>query len=718
VFTGKDIAAVCTPLLGIARHRAGHKSAPQPAMAVDKVVWQGEPVAAVVARSRAIAEDAAELVAVEWKELPAVVDAEPALAPGAAVIHPSLGDNHAFTHTINVGEPDRAFAEAHLVVEHVFRFDRQTGLPLEPRVIIAYYDPSAETLTVTQSHQSPYQMADIYCQHLGIPEHKVRVIAPDMGGGFGTKINVYGDELAVAAISKLVGRPVKYCVDRLESFVADAHSRDHVITARLAVADDGTITAMEMDDLAALGAYGMARRFSVAEGMMAITNNGAPYRFQHYRARTRNAYVNTGLIGMYRGVGVPLACVATEVLTDMAAARLGVDTVAFKRKNYRRLDEQPYVSPGGIPVDGASYHPCLDRLVEIMGYDGLRQDQAALRSRGVWRGIGISTFVEATAYGPAYYGPSEARISVQDGCTVRLEPTGKIRCVTSVTDQGQGTLTGLAQIMAGALGVAVDDVDVIAGDSAISPYGGGAWASRGMAMGGEAALKAALALRANILALAGAITQADPKDLDIENGAVVNRRSRMAAIGLAEVGKVGYFRQDTLPADFDVQLSVTRSHVVNNQLYYTANGITGVHLELDADTGLVRLLGIWAVDDCGRVVNPLLVDEQVRGGIVQGIGATLYEHCVYGADGQLQNGTMADYLVPMAAEMPEIVVAHVETPERTTLLGAKGVGEAGTIGAMGAVWVAVNDALRPLGAAVHRQPFTPERILEAIRTAR
>jgi carbon-monoxide dehydrogenase large subunit len=491
-----------------------------------------------------------------------------------------------------------------------------------------------------------------------------------------------------------------------------------VVTARLAVAADGTMTAMEVDDLAALGAYGMSRRFSVAEGMMAITNAGVPYRLQHYRGRTRNAYVNTNLIGMFRGVGVPVACVVTEVLTDMAAAKLGMDTVAFKRKNLRRSDEMPYVAPSGIRVDEASYHACLDRLVDMMGYDRLRKEQAALRARGIWRGIGISTFVEPTAYGPPYYGPSEARISVQDGCTLRLEPTGKVRCVSSITDQGQGTLMGLAQIMAGALGVAVDDVDIIAGDSAISPYGGGAWASRGMAMGGEAALKAAVALRANILALAGAITQADPSDLDIVDGAIVNRRTRMATISLADVGRIGYFRQDTLPPDFEVELAVTRSHVANNQLYYSANGVNAVHLEIDADTGFLKLLDIWAVDDCGRVINPLLVDEQVRGGIAHGIGATLYEHCVYGEDGQLQNGTMADYLVPMAVEMPDIVVAHIETPERSTLLGAKGVGEAGTIGAMGAVWVAVNDALRPLGATVDRQPFTPERILDAVGAAR
>ena len=718
VVTGAEVASICAPLSGTAHHRAGHKSQPQPAMAVDKAVWQGEPAVAVLARSRAIAEDGAERVQIEWEPLPALTDAVAALAPGAPPIHPDLGDNLAFEHTIHVGDPDAAFAVAHRVVEHRFRFERQTGLCLEPRGLVASFEPSDQSLTVYHSHQSPFQMHDVFARQLGLSDHKVRVICPDIGGGFGVKVNTYGEELAVAAISKLVGRPVKFCADRLEAFVSDIHSRDHTMTGRLAVSSAGTITAIEVDDLAALGGYGMSRRFSIAEGMMAITMAGAPYRFDSYRARTRNAYVNKSLIGMFRGVGMPLACAVTEVLTDKAALAVGMDPVAFKRLNYRRPEDLPYVAPGGARVDTASFHSCLDELVEMMDYESLREEQAALRAEGVWRGLGIGTFIEQTAYGPPYYGPSGARISVQDGCTIKLEPSGQVRCLTSVTDQGQGTLTGLAQIVASTLGVPLADVEMVSGDSAVVPYGGGAWASRGMAVGGEAALKAASALRAEVIALAAAISQARPADLDIVDREVVDRRDQRVLLSLREVAEVGYFRQDTLPEDFDVQLSVTRTHVANHQDYYTANGVQGTYVEVDADTGFIRVLGHWAVDDCGRIVNPLLVDEQVRGGIVQGIGATLYEECVYSDDGQLLNGTMVDYLAPMAAEMPDIAVAHIETPERTTSLGAKGVGEAGTIGAIGVMWVAVNDALRPLGALIEHQPFTPARVLAALRSAR
>ena len=717
VITGRQVAEVCAPLLGVAHHRAGHRSAPQHVMAVDKAYWQGEPVVAVVAESRAVAEDAVELIEVDWRELPAVVDAAAALAPDAPVLHAEMGDNLALQFDIAAGDAEAAFAEAHRVVEHEFRFDGQTPLSLEPRGLIADYDPSTDSMTVHHSGQSPFQMQDILSEHLNIAEHKVRVICPDVGGGFGLKVNVYGDELAVAAISKIVGRPVRFLADRLESFSSDIHARIHTVKARMAVAEDGSITAMEMDDLAALGAFGMARRFSVAEGMMAVTMMGAPYRFENYTARTRNAYVNKPLVGVYRGVGMPFACVAQEVLADKAAAALDMDPVAFRRQNYRSLAELPYTAPGGAKVDTASFHECLDKLTSAMDYDRLRGEQAELHGQGVWRGIGIATFIEQTAYGPPYYGPSLARISVQDGCTVKLEPSGKVRCITSITDQGQGTWVGIAQVVASSLGIPVDDVEIHAGDSATAPFGGGAWASRGMAIGGEAALKAALSLRANILALAGAITQADPAALAIRNGEVVNIETGMSSISLAELGRIGYFRQDTLPGDFEVELTVTHNHAHNHQLYYTANGVQGAYVEVDRFTGGIKLLGHWAADDCGRIINPLMVDEQVRGGVVQGIGAALYERCVYSEDGQLLNATMADYIAPMAAEMPDIDVLHVETPEASTRLGAKGIGEAGTIGAIGVLWSAVSDALRPFGASIHDQPFTPERVLDAINRA-
>jgi carbon-monoxide dehydrogenase large subunit len=624
VLIASDINPRCEPFIGVALHRPGHRSAPQRLLAADRAVWQGQPVAVVVADSRAEAEDAAELVTVDWQPLPVVGDQLQAIAPGAPIIHPELADNVAFDFSIEKGEPAKAFAEADLVIEEELRFERQMAMTLEARGLIADFDPSEGTLTVIHAHQSPFQMQDVFSRHLHIPEHKVRVTAPDIGGAFGMKLNIYSDEIATVVASMVLGRPVKFCADRLESFVSDAQARDHRLKCRIALKKTGEILAMEMDDIGAVGAYGMPLRFNVAEGMMAITIMGAPYSFDNYKARTRSVYVNKNLIGMYRGVGMPLACIATELLTDLAADKLGIDTVEFKRRTYRPKASLPCVTPGGQRLETVSFHECLEKLVAMIDYDALRKEQGELRKRGVHRGIGIATFCEQTAYGPPYYGPSGAPISTQDGCTLRLEPSGSVRCITSLTDQGQGTLTSVAQIVADSVGVSIDLVSVVGGDSSISP----------------------------------------------------------------------------------------------DKLYYMANGVQASYVDVDCDTGFIRILGQWAVDDCGRVINPLLVDEQVRGGIVQGIGAVLFEECVYSEDANLLNGTMADYLVPMANEMPDIVVAHVETPETSTKLGAKGIGEAGLIGAMGSVWVAVNDALKPLGAKVLHQPFTPERVLDALARAR
>jgi carbon-monoxide dehydrogenase large subunit len=718
VMTAADINPRCEPFVAVALHRPGHRSAPQSLFAAERAVWQGQPVVLITADTRAQAEDAAELVEIEWEPLPAVGDQMQAIEAGATVIHQSLGDNVAFDFSIEKGEPAQAFADADLVIEEELRFERQMAMTLETRGLIADFNPGDGSLTVTHSHQSPFQMQEIFSKHLGIPENLVRVVAPDVGGGFGMKVNIYCDEIATVVASMILGRPLKFCVDRLESFLSDAQARDHRVKCRIAVKKSGEILAMEMDDIGAIGAYGMPHRFNVAEGMMAITATGTPYQFTSYKARTRSVHVNKNMIGMYRGVGMPLACVATELLTDLAAEKLGIDTVEFKRRAYRPKSSLPCVTPGGQRLESVSFHQCLDTLVSLMDYDRLRKEQREARKRSIYMGIGIATFCEPTAYGPPYYGPSGAAISTQDGCTLRLEPSGALRCITSLTDQGQGTLTSVAQIVADTLGVEIDRVTVMGGDSAISTYGGGAWASRGTAVGGEAALRAGLMLKQNILSLAGAIAQSPASALDIVQGQVVNTATGQSVISLADIGRIGYFRQDTLPKDFDVQLSVTASFVGNDKMYYMANGVQASHLQIDTDTGFIKMLGQWAVDDCGRVINPLLVDEQVRGGIVQGIGATLFEECIFSEDANLLNGTMADYLVPMAYEMPDIVVGHVETPEAATQLGAKGIGEAGLIGAMGAVWVAVNDALKPLGAKALHQPFTPERILDALACAR
>ena len=714
VFTGADIARVCGPWQAKVDNLPTLVSPPQHIVAVDRAAWQGEPVAAVVAASRAEAEDAAAEVVVEWEPLPAAAVRDRTLDADAAPAHPELGGNLSYATLIRAGDPDAALAEAAHTVEGRFSFARHTGVPLEPRVVIADYDPGEGTLTVHGSHQAPWHQQDTLSRHLGIPEHLVRVVTPDIGGGFGIKLHIYGEEIAVSAVSRLLGRPVKYVADRMEAFVSDVQARDQSVSARMGVGEDGGIRGLAVDALSSFGAYAAYGRPPVNEGMMTIMMTGGPYANEHYEGRLRIAFQNKPPSGMYRAVGQPIACAVTEQLVDWAAHAAGIDPVDMRRRNYWSDEAFPLRTPGGIGIRRLSLGRCLDRLVAMMDYGALRAEQAALRRNGTYRGIGVATFLEMTSIGPERYGPAGAHVSTQDGATVRLEPSGRVRCVTSVVEIGQGTHAALAQIVADCLGVAPQHVAVVGGDTALTPYGGGAWASRGLTIGGEAAWRAAQGLRQNILELAGSILQADPAELDLAGGAVCDRATGEARITLAEIGRIGHFRQDTLPPGVQPELAVTRHYAPDEVPFALANGVQGSSLEVDTETGEVRLLDHWVVEDCGRIVNPLLVEEQIRGGVVQGIGGALFEECRYDGEGQMLNASFADYLVPMAAEMPDIHVGHVETPLEGTALGAKGAGEAGTAGAPAAVLLAVNDAIRPLGAQVSSLPVTPESILTAI----
>jgi len=714
VVTGEDMAPVCSGWVGTLAHFAGMKSALQRPLATGKASWQGEPVAAVVAESRAVAEDGISRVRVEWEPLPAVTDPESALDPSTPVIHPELGDNLAFRLDLASGDADRAFAEADTVLHETFTMGRHTGVTLEARAILADFDPSERRLTVYHSFQAPNMMQDILARHLNLPEHDVRVICKDVGGSFGIKVHIYPDEMATCALSVMLGRPVKFTADRLESFVSDIHAREHRVKAELAVMRDGTIRGMRVDDLTGIGPYSVYPRTSAVEGNQTVRLTPGVYRFRDYAATLRVVFQNKTPMCQYRAVGHPIAFAVMEAMVDRAARELALDPVEMRRKNYVTADMYPHTSPTGYFFERLSHEEALDKLLELSDYRALCAERNRLRHQGVYRGLGLCAFVELTTPGPAFYGVGGARISSQDGCTIKLEPSGKLTCMTGVTEQGQGTDTMIAQVVASTVGVPMEDVRVLTGDTMVSPYGGGTWASRGAGIGGEAALQTGKGMRANILRVAAAMVECEPEDLDIRLGKIVDVLTGDVRLELAELGRVAYFRPDTLPKDFQSELTVTRHYVPRHQGFAFTNGIQLSHVEVDVETGFVRLLKHWCVEDCGRIINPRLVDEQLRGAIVQGIGAALYEHLVYDEHGQLLTGTMMDYLVPMAAEMPEIVVGHVETPTAYAEGGFKGAGEAGTAGAPGAVLNAVNDALAPLGARVTAQPITPEVVLKAL----
>lgn len=714
VFTGADIAAHCTPWVAVLAHLKGLKSAPQHAVATDRVTWTGEAVVAVVADSRAAAEDGAALVEVDYTPLPVVTDMRTALDPATPVIHPDLGDNLTFHRLHEKGEVDAVFASAHTVIAASFKTGRHTGVTLEPRSILADYNPAETQLTVYHSTQAPHMMQSVIAQHLDLPEGRVRVICGDVGGSYGIKVHVYPDEMATVAISKVMGRPVKFIADRMESFATDIHARDHEIDARIAVDETGRILAMDIDDWTAIGPYSVYPRTSAIEGNQVVNLCGGPYDFQTYRAQTTVVMQNKAPTCQYRAVGHPIAVAITEGLVDFAAEALGLDPVEIRRRNLVPDDAYPYTSAANMRFEGLSHHASMDKLMALMDYDGLRAEQAMLREKGIHRGIGIASFIELTNPSPFMYGIGGARISAQDGCTVRMDPDGSIVAMSGVTEQGQGTEAMLSQIVAEAVGVDVAKVKIVTGDTQTTPYGGGTWASRGAGIGGEAALQAGLALKESILTIAGSMLQCPPDSLEIIDGQIRDRKNGEARMPLEELGRIVYFRGDTLPKDLPRELVQTRHFITSDYPFAFTNGVQASYLEVDTETGFVKLLKHWCVEDCGRVINPQLVDEQIRGGIVQGIGGALYEECLYDSEGQLLNANMADYLVPMAAEMPDMVIGHVETPTRESLLGAKGAGEAGTAGSPAAVMNAINDAIRPLGGRVTSMPFTPGRILAAM----
>jgi len=715
VVTGAELAKVMTPWVGVLTHLKGLKSAPQPPIAVERACWQGEAVCAVVARSRAQAEDAAELIEVNYQPLPAVTDAETALDAKTPVIHSSLGDNLCFERKLDVGKVDDAFASSDAVIETTFVTGRHTGVTNEPRAIVADWNEGEQRLTVYQGTQAPHMMQNLFAKHLGLAEHQVRVLTKDVGGSFGIMVHTYADEMATVALSKMLKRPVKFVADRIESFVTDIHARDHRIKAKIGVKKDGTIIAFEIDDLTGIGPYSVYPRTSGIEANQVVNLVGGPYTCSNYRAQARVVFTNKNVMCQYRAVGHPIAVAVTEGLVELAAAKIGMDPLEIRRRNLLPDDAYPAQSAAGLKFEKLSHHESLAHLDAMMNYAALRAEQKKLRAQGIYRGIGFASFIEVTNPSAAFYGVGGARISSQDGATIKLDAQGAIIVATGVSEQGQGAEAVMAQVAATSFGVPIERVRVIMGDTDNTPYGGGTWASRAAGIGGEAAWQAGKALRANVLAVAGAMLQAKPETLDIRNGVVVDAANGTERLPLEELARVAYFRPDTLPAGIQAEIVATRHYVPRAWPFAFTNGVQASYLEVDTDTGFVKLLKHWCVEDCGTIINPQLVDEQIRGGVVQGIGAALFEQCLYDERGQMLNGNMADYLVPMAAEMPDIECGHVVSPTADSELGAKGAGEAGTAGAPACVMNAINDALRPLRAQpLTDMPFTPDKILRAL----
>src|SRR6058998_1535661 len=713
VLTGGDTARLCKPYRGILEHYRGMKTGAMLPLATDRVRYVGEPVAVVAAETRAQAEDGAERVVARYDPLPAVLSPDAALAPDAPLIHDDLADNLIYATELATGDVDAARARAHRTYRRTFRVGRHTGVPMEPRGLVADFDPATRALTVWISTQVPHMMQAVLAELFGLPEHRLRVIAPDVGGSFGIKIHVYQDDMAACALALTLGRPVKFVAGRRESFLSDIHAREQTIRVDVAADRDGVLTAMRASIEAAVGPYSAYPRSSVVEGGQVLRLLPGPYRVRHYDGALRVVAQNKVVTSQYRAVGHPIAAAVTESMLDLIARDVGLDPAEIRRRNLVRPAELPYTSATGNVYDSGSYQAALARLLEAASYDRLRREQASARAQGRYLGIGLSCFIELTGPGAQFYGVGGAPISGQEGTTVRLEPGGAVTALVGVTNQGQGIHTALAQIIADELDMPLDRIAVLSGDTAVVPYGGGTWASRGMPIGGSATLLAARALGERIRTVAAALLEAHVDDLELRDGRAMVRGSPERGLSFGELARTAHFRSNELRG-VEPSLEAT-VHYTNPAAWTFTNGAHLAVAEVDVETGKVRVLRYVAVDDCGRIVNPALVEGQIAGGIAQGLGGALSEHCVYDDAGQLLSATLMDYALPTFADIPPIETHHLETPAPGIAGGFKGAGEAGATGAPAAILNAVNDALAPLGVMLTDQPITPERVIQALR---
>ncbi len=697
-FDGKALATWLNPF-PTPPQSAGVRPQQRYPLAVDRARYVGEGVVALLAETPAAAADAAGEVIIEYEELPAVADPEAALLPTAPLIHPDWPDNIAFAAEHQHGDVDSAFSTADEIVELVLQNQRVYAAFLEPRAAAAIYDERSEQLTVWASTQTPHTLRSALAAVLGLPEHRIRVIAPDVGGAFGAKSGIYPEYALVTALAWKMRRPVRWTETRSESFVATNHGRDQRQRVRAAFRRDGTLLALDVDIVSNLGAWNAAttRPTAVLTGLALA----GPYRVPALRSRIRCVVTNTTPQSAYRGAGRPEASYLLERLMDAAAAQLGLDPVTVRERNLLHPDEFPYRSPTGVTYDSGDYPRVLAEALRRFDYEAARRQQAQLREQGRLVGIGLATFCELS--GPGW-----------ESATVRVHPDGSVTVLCGITPSGQGHATMLAQVVGEVLQIPLDRIRAVTGDTAAVQQGIGTFGSRSTALGGSAAYLAARDVLAKAQLIAAQVLEAAPEDIVYEEGTFFVRGAPDRSVDWRRIARLAYVMEGP-PGGIEPGLEATRYFNPGQR-----NVPFGVHIamvEVDPDTGEITVLRYLAVDDSGRIVNPLLAEGQIHGSVAQGFGQALYEAIVYSDHGQPLVQSFLDYVVPRASQLPAIETAHCETPSPINPLGAKGVGEAGTTAAPPALVNAVLDALRPLGVRHLDMPLTPERVWRAIRAA-
>jgi carbon-monoxide dehydrogenase large subunit len=676
----------------------GLKQVQCPYLAEAVVDSTGVPVAAVVAESASLARDAAELIEVEYEPLPPVADPERSLEPGAPLAHAELGTNQAFSWPLKGGDVEGAFSRAAHIVKVRLDHNRLAGAPMEPRGVLARYDPGSDELTLWLTTQNPFLSRADLAAVTGFPEHKLRVIAPDVGGGFGVKGPLYREEIVAATLARQLGRPIRWMSTRTEDLLTTIQARAAVSEAEGAVTADGELIGLRAKAVFDLGAHLLG--LSLVPPMSASTHIFGPYRIQNAELLSIGVYTNTAPTGPYRGSGRPVGVYLIERLMDEAARATRLDPVEIRRRNFIPADAFPHRTPFGVAYDSGNYARALDRVVELADYRALRRAQAEARARGEIMGIGVAAYVEST------------NVLGWESGVVRVERSGKVTAVTGSSPHGQGHETTFAQIVADHLGVAYDDVIVRHGDTLGAPQAIGTFGSRSAGLGGNALAQAAVQIREKGRRLAARLLEASPEDLQLARGGFQVKGVPEKIVGWNRVGEFAH-RGMGLPPQETPGLEATVFFRQDQPSWSFGAGLAVVRV--DRDTGQVRLERFVAVDDCGNAINPLLVDGQIVGGFAQGLGQALLERIAYGEDGQLLTGTFMEYAIPRADDMPELVVDRTVTPSPLNPLGVKGVGEGSACVAPPAIVNAVVDALSPFGIRHVDMPLTAEKIWRALQ---
>ena len=705
VFTGADVNAACG-LVPCAASIPDLKAPKHTVLAGDRVYFVGHPVAVVVAADPYVARDALDAIEVDYDPLPVVTNPEDALKSGSPLTHPDLGTNIAYTHSITGGDDiEAAFRKADRIVTHRLYHQRLTPMTIEGRAVVASYHPGEGTLTLWTATQVPHLVRTLLPAMIGIAENKLRVIAPEVGGAFGAKLQVYAEEALCAHLAMRLHAPVKWTESRRENAAATIHGRDQIGEYEVAVTKDGTILGLKARTVADLGSY-LQLLTPAVPTLTGLVLTGC-YKIPAIKMDVVGVYTNKMSTDAYRGAGRPEATYLIERLMDVVANELGLDRLAIRLKHFPAPTDFPFATSCGLTYDSGNYQAALEKARDLAGWKALVAKRDAARASGRLAGIGVSTYVEICAMGPSAAMPAGGW---EWGC-VRMEISGKVSVITGVSPHGQGQETSFAQIAADRLGKAIEDIVVLHGDTNIAHFGRDTYGSRGTAVGGTAIVMCCDKIMAKAKILAAHLLETTADHVEFENGAFSSPGVTDRVISWGELAGAAYVAK-SLPPEFEPGLEASCFFEPKNFTFPFGTHICAV--DIDRETGQVKITDYVAVDDCGPQINPLLVEGQVQGGIAQAIGQALFEQTVYDENGQLLTGELMDYPLPRASDIPNYVMGHTVTPSPVNPLGVKGVGEAGTIGATPAIANAVLDALHPLGITHLDLPLSPERVWRAI----